>query len=202
MRKIVVAGIGTNVGKTIVSAIFVEALKADYWKPIQTGSEEDSDSKTIKQLISNKKTVIHKEAFSFKAPLSPHAAAALENSHIDSTKINLPSTNNHLIIEMAGGLLVPINYKELMIDLIQKWDVEIVLVSQNYLGSINHTLLSIEALRKRKCKILGVVFNGTPNEKTESAILTFGNVKKIGSVFPEDELNRLKILEYAKKMNL
>lgn len=155
-----ITGIGTNVGKTIVSAILTEALQADYWKPIQSGTIEGKDSDTIRSLISNPKTVIHPETYLLKEPLSPHFAAKLENVVIDLHNINLPATTNNLIIEGAGGLLVPINQTHYVIDIAKKFDCEIVLVISNYLGCINHALLSIDYLIKNNFKIHSLVFNG------------------------------------------
>src|SRR6202012_1239001 len=139
MRKIFVTGIGTDVGKTVVSAILTQALKADYWKPIQTGTEFDNDTERVKKLVSNTSSVFHSEAYRLKASLSPHAAAKAENTKIDLAEINIPETTHTLIIEGAGGLLVPLNEKYFVIDLIKKMNAETILVVQNYLGSINHT---------------------------------------------------------------
>src|ERR1035437_9180860 len=149
MRKIFVTGIGTDVGKTVVSAVLVEALKADYWKPIQTGNFFSTDTAKIKKWITNTESVIHPETYNLKQYMSPHAAAELEGVEIGLDNITLPPTNNTLIIEGAGGLMVPLNRKEFMIDMIGKFDAEVILVIQNYLGSINHSLLSIDAIKKR-----------------------------------------------------
>ncbi|MGZ5304921.1 MAG: dethiobiotin synthase, partial [Bacteroidia bacterium] len=173
-KLIFVTGIGTGIGKTIVSAILTEALKADYWKPIQTGNIGDSDSETVGNLISNTDSVIHKEAYSLKKPASPHAAATDENITIVEENIILPESQNKiLIIEGAGGLMVPLNDSFLMIDLIQKLKAEVVLVSANYLGSINHTLLSAEALKQRNIPVKGIVFNGEVYHEGEDFILNY-----------------------------
>jgi dethiobiotin synthetase len=178
-----VAGIGTNVGKTIVSAILTEALEADYWKPIQSGTIEGKDSETVKSLITNSKTVIHPETYLLKEPLSPHFAAKLENVEIDLNKIELPVSsslssrgksrddNKALIIEGAGGLLVPINDKHFVIDIAKKFDSEVVLVISSYLGCINHSLLSIDYLLRNNFKIHSLVFNGEFEEEVKSAII-------------------------------
>ncbi|HTA26441.1 MAG TPA: dethiobiotin synthase, partial [Bacteroidia bacterium] len=134
MRKIFITGIGTGVGKTIVSAIVTEALQADYWKPIQTGFGDGKDTDIIRGLISNKKTIIHPEAFCLAKPASPFAAAEEEGIKIEIKNIAIPKTENILVMEGAGGLMVPINEEELMIDMIEQWDAEVILVSQNYLG--------------------------------------------------------------------
>jgi dethiobiotin synthetase len=168
-----ITGIGTNVGKTVVSAILTEALQADYWKPIQSGTIEGKDSETVTSLISNSKTVIHPETYLLKQPLSPHFAAKLDGVTIEMEKLQLPTTCNHLIIEGAGGLLVPINKNEYVIDVAKKIDCEIVLVISSYLGCINHTLLSIEYLKRNNFKIYALVFNGDFDLEVKQSILDY-----------------------------
>jgi dethiobiotin synthetase len=170
MRPIFISGIGTEIGKTIVSAVLVEKLEADYWKPVQSGELDNSDSMLIERLISNKRTTIHPEAYRLTQPFSPHKSAALDGIHIDLDKIKLPKTDNQLIIEGAGGLMVPLNEKDLIIDLIKKLDAEVVLVSKNYLGSINHTLLSVELLKNRNIPIRKLIFSGESNQSSEDVI--------------------------------
>ncbi len=203
MRKIFITGIGTGVGKTLVSAIVTEALQADYWKPIQTGVDsEPKDSDTIRNLISNKKTIIHPEAYSLKKPASPFAAAEDEGIRIEIKNIALPKTDNILVIEGAGGLMVPINENELMIDMIEQWDAEVILVSQNYLGSINHTMLSCMALADRNLKVLGIVYNGEDNLMAERSILSFCDFPVIGRIKPETFITPEKVSAYAKTFTL
>ncbi len=185
MRKIFVAGIGTDVGKTIVCAVLTQALKADYWKPIQTGTEFDNDTDRVKKLVCNTITVFHKESCSFKASMAPYAAAKAESSFLDFEKITLPKTTNTLIIEGAGGLLVPLTEKHFVIDLIKKFEAETVLVVQNYLGSINHTLLSIEVLKNRNIPILGIIISGVPNVSSEEIIFQQSGLKLLGRVHKE-----------------
>ena len=168
-----ITGIGTNVGKTVVSAILTEALQADYWKPIQSGTIEGKDSETVTSLISNSKTVIHPETYLLKQPLSPHFAAKLDGVTIEMEKLQLPTICNHLIIEGAGGLLVPINKNENVIDVAKKIDCEIVLVISSYLGCINHTLLSIEYLKSNNFKIYALVFNGDFDLEVKQSILDY-----------------------------
>ena len=196
MRKIFITGIGTDVGKTIVSAIFTEAFKADYWKPIQCGLPRDSDA--IEDLISNIETETHPERFLFGNALSPHAAARSEKIEIKLSDFKLPSASNILVIEGAGGLMVPLNNKELVIDLINKFDAEVVLVVKNYLGNINHTLLSIEALKNRKIKIAGLVFNGKMLPLTEEVILKQSGLKCLLRIKEEKEITKAVVLRYAK----
>ena len=154
-----ITGIGTNVGKTIVSAVLTESLQADYWKPIQSGTNEGKDSDTIRDLISNSKTIIHPESYLLKQPLSPHFAAKIDGIEIEINKINVPITNNNnIIIEGAGGIFVPINENQFVIDIAKKIDCEIILVVSNYLGCINHTLLSLNYLISNHYKIKALVF--------------------------------------------
>lgn len=186
--KIFVTAIGTDCGKTLASAILVEAFKADYWKPIQAGSPGDSD--TVRALISNRETIIHPEAYYLKSPESPHSAAKKENIKIDLEKIIIPETSNDLIIEGAGGVLVPLNDHEYVIDIARKNEVPVVLVSNIYLGSINHTLLTIEELKRRGLVLKGIIFNGE-NAETENIILKKAGcpcmlkIKKEESITPE-----------------
>ncbi len=197
MRKIFVTGIGTDVGKTVVSAVLTEGMKADYWKPIQTGAAFGSDSEKIKRLVTNGVSQVHPEAYRFDAYVAPHAAASAEGKSIDFVQINLPKTDNTLIIEGAGGLLVPINDKYFMADLIKKLDAETILVSQNYLGNINHTLLSCEAMRSRGIKVLGIIFTGTENTSSENIILANAGYPLLGRVNREVSITPDVIKKYA-----
>ncbi|MEH3115988.1 dethiobiotin synthase [Pedobacter terrae] len=193
MNKYFITGIGTGIGKTLVSAILTEKLKADYWKPIQSGDLETSDSITINRLISNSRTVIHPESYRLTQPLSPHLSARLDGVEIDLNTINLPATNNNLIIEGAGGLMVPLNDNELIVDLIKKLEVEVILVSQNYLGSINHTLLSVNLLKQYEIPVKGIIFNGTENEETERYILRYTKIKKLGYIPSLNQIDSVHI---------
>ena len=188
-----VTGIGTEIGKTISSAVLVEKLKADYWKPIQAGDLDNSDTLKVQNLISNVISKFHPEVYRLTQPFSPHYSAELDGVDIDLNKIIIPQTNNSLIIEGAGGLMVPINRKDLMIDLIQKLDVEVILISKNYLGSINHTLLSIEALKWRNINVKGIIFNGVKNEASESIILERSQLNYLGRVSEMENMNKLAI---------
>jgi len=199
MRKIFVTGIGTDVGKTVVASVLVEALKADYWKPVQTGSFFSTDTSTVQKWVSNPESKFHPEGYSLKQYMSPHAAAELENVEISIASCKLPETDNTLIIEGAGGLMVPLNRKEFMIDMIEQYDAEVVLVVQNYLGSINHTLLSVDVLKHRKLKILGLVFNGPPHQLSEDIILDYCGLKVLGRINKEKELNAEVIASYARE---
>ena len=196
MHKIMVAGIGTDVGKTIVSAILTTLLKGAYWKPIQCGDEENSDTATIKRWLDSTYT-IHPPAYSLKAPLSPHHAARLESTSIGLDSITLPQTMRPLIIEGVGGILVPLTSKISSLDLFKSWDCQWVVVSRHYLGSINHTLLTLEVLKKLRLPILGIIFNGEPNPDSESAILEISQVPVLGRLLPEANLNPQTIQRYA-----
>jgi len=198
MRKIFITGIGTDVGKTVVAAVLTEALQADYWKPIQAGVEPITDSQVVKSLISNAKSIVHPEAVALKNAMSPHAAAVIENIEITFDKIKLPNTNNTLIIEGAGGLMVPINQSQLVVDLIPHFNAEVILVMKNYLGSINHTLLSIELLKQKQIKILGIIISGESNSVSEEFILNYCKLNLLGRVGWEKNLDKEIILKYSK----
>jgi len=158
--KFVICGTDTDIGKTLISSFFVRGLQSFYWKPIQSGIENETDSQSILRLSGVKKEKILKEAYIFKNPVSPHWAAELDEKIIDINLLDLPSINGSLVVETAGGLMVPITRDFLQIDQIKKWDLPVIIVSRSSLGTLNHTLLSIEALNKRNIKILGLVING------------------------------------------
>ncbi|QNJ97277.1 dethiobiotin synthase [Constantimarinum furrinae] len=191
-----ITGISTEVGKTIVSAMVTEALMADYWKPVQAGELENPDSGKVKDLISNSKSEFHKSAFELTSPMSPHAAAQVDGVSISLKSIHRPSTTNHLVIEGAGGLLVPINDKETMVDLIQPDD-KVILVSRHYLGSINHTLLSIELLKQRNLEVFGIIFSGSEHKSTESVIAKMTGVPILGRIDEEPYFDKNVVAEYA-----
>jgi dethiobiotin synthetase len=194
--KIFVTGIGTDVGKTIASSIITESLQADYWKPIQAGDLDNSDSHKIERYISNDKTVIHSNSYKLNTPASPHLAAEIDGITIDLAKIIVPETDNHLVIEGAGGLFVPLNNQDTIVDLIAP-DYKVVVVSRHYLGSINHTLLTIEALQNRKIKVAGIIFSGEQNQATESIILSKTGISFIGRIEQEPYFDQNVIKDYA-----
>ncbi|MEE3243258.1 MAG: dethiobiotin synthase, partial [Bacteroidota bacterium] len=150
-----ITGISTEVGKTVASAIVTEALEADYWKPIQAGDLDYSDTHKVKEFVANNKTVFHDNAFKLHTPMSPHAAADIDGVSIKASEIKRPETENNLVIEGAGGLLVPISETETILDLIQPED-KVIVVSRHYLGSINHTLLTIDKLKQAGKTIHGI----------------------------------------------
>ncbi len=194
--KLFITGISTDVGKTIASAIITEALEADYWKPIQAGDLDHSDSHKIQNYISNNKSVIHENSYKLNTAASPHLAAEKEGITIDLKNIIEPKTNNPLVIEGAGGVLVPLNSNDFVIDLVQP-DYKIIIVSRHYLGSINHTLLTIEAIKNRGLTIAGIIFNGNENKATESIILNHSKLKFIGRIQEEPYFDQNVISEYA-----
>ncbi|WP_394775174.1 dethiobiotin synthase [Flavobacterium sp.] len=201
--KIFVTGISTDVGKTIASAIIVEALEADYWKPIQAGDLENSDSHKVKNLLGchteqsrSAKSQFYPNAYALNTPASPHLAAEIDGIIIDLNKIVEPKTDNHLVIEGAGGIFVPLNENETIIDLIQP-DYKIIVVSRHYLGSINHTLLTIEAIRNRGFQVSGIIFSGSENKSTENIIINKTGIKLIGRIDQEPYFDQNVIKEYA-----
>lgn len=194
--KLFITGIGTDVGKTITSAIITQSLEADYWKPVQAGDLDNSDSHKIQRYISNDKTVIHENSYKLNTPASPHLAAKIDRITIDLKQITEPKTSNHLVIEGAGGLLVPLNDDDSIIDLI-KDDYKIILVSRHYLGSINHTLLSFEALKSRNLKVAGIIFSGDENPASEEIILNKTKAKFLGRIDNEPYFDQNVIQYYA-----
>jgi len=200
--RLFITGIGTEVGKTIASSILIEALKADYWKPIQAGELDNSDTIKVQHLISNTTSKFHKEAYQLNSPMSPHAAAERDNIEILLSNINPPKTNNHLIIEGAGGLLVPLNSSDCIIDIIPNLEAEVVIVSRHYLGSINHTLLTIQALKEKNISIKGIIFSGNKNKDTEEIILKMSGITLLFRINEETQFNKEIIKKYAQQITL
>lgn len=197
--KLFITGISTDVGKTVASAIITEALEADYWKPIQAGDLENSDTHKVRDYVSNEKSVFHKNSYALNTPASPHLAAELDKLRIDLNEIKEPeTTNENIVIEGAGGIFVPLNDTDMVVDLIQP-DYKVVVVSRHYLGSINHTLLTIEALKNRKINIAGIVFSGDENVATESIILNKTGINCIGRIEQEPYFDKNVIKEYAER---
>ena len=195
MNTYFVTGIGTDIGKTMVSAILVEALEADYWKPIQAGELEYCDTKKLQNLVSNSKSKFHSNSYALKTPMSPHAAAEIDGVTIVLKNIAIPKTKNHLIIEGAGGLLVPINDSETILDLI-KPNYKVIVVSRHYLGSINHTLLTVNLLKEKGLDV-SIVFSGKEHKSTESIIKKMTNIPIIGRINEEAYFDKNVIKEYA-----
>lgn len=188
LQPIFITGIGTGVGKTIISAIITEALKANYWKPIQAGFDDGTDALEVKQLVSNTDSLFFDEVYKLKLPASPHIAAREENIKIEMNdivssyqNISKNNANNNLIIEGAGGLLVPINDNEFIIDIIKNLNAKVILVSRNYLGSINHSLLTAQICKQQNIDVLGWVFNDQFMQY-EDEIVHWSGYTKIASV--------------------
>ncbi len=194
-KPIFITGIGTGIGKTIVSAIIVEKLKADYWKPIQSGDLETSDTLTVADLISNKTSVFHTETYRLSQPFSPHKSAAIDGVSIEAHKFIMPKTDNVLIIEGAGGLMVPLNNQFLIVDLIKQLNAEVILVSRNYLGSINHTLLSVFALKQWEVPIKGIVFNGAEDIYSKEYIVNYTGLEVLGHIPDYDVVDKNTIID-------
>jgi dethiobiotin synthetase len=196
MKKYFVTAISTDSGKTVVSAILTNALQADYWKPVQAGTEL-TDSNTIKALLRSNKSIIHEESYLLNLAASPHLSAKVQNTYIDMNAIQLPDTKgNDLIIEGAGGILVPLNETDCVADLIQQLDAEIILISNHYLGSINHTLLTAQELKRRNIYVKGIVFNGSLNEESERIILHKTGYRFLLRILPETVITKETIEKY------
>lgn len=194
MQPIFITGIGTGVGKTLIAAIVTEALQADYWKPVQAGFDDGTDALSVASVISNNNSVIHPELYKLKLPASPHIAAREEGIAIDLEKIKdhfdqLETKNSKLVIEGAGGLLVPLNENEFVMDLIKKLNAKIILVSRNYLGSINHSLLTARVCRENNLDVAGWIFNDQYMHY-ENEIVQWSGYKKIGSIPFAKEINK------------
>lgn len=201
-QTIIVAGIGTEIGKTVVSAILTKALKADYWKPIQSGDLDQGDAYWIQQWVKHPKLTIWPSTYRLSQPLSPHTAAELDGITIELNQFQKPESSNSLVIELAGGLMVPINDQQTNIDLIKSFNAPVILVSKNYLGSINHTLLSFELLKQKGIPVLGIVFNGPENTSGEKFILNYTQLPLLLRVNEEQSINEAAIDHYAQQVHL
>ena len=185
----VVAGTDTGIGKTVVSAALVQALDAHYWKPVQSGLDGETDTQAVCRLASIGAERVIPERYRLRAPLSPHRSAELDEMCIDPASLTLPSCPEPLVVELAGGLLVPLTRTHLQIELLAAWNVPVVLVARSGLGTINHSLLSIDALRQRAIPLLGLVFVGEPNADNERTILEFSQTRRIGRLPLLEPLN-------------
>ena len=194
--QFVICGTDTDIGKTLISSFFVRGLNSFYWKPIQSGIGSETDSQTVARLAKMNKSKIINEAYIFREPVSPHWAAEIDHKLINYQLLNLPKIDGSLIVETAGGLMVPITRNYLQIDQIKKWDIPVILVCKSGLGTLNHTLLSIEALKKRNIKILGLVINGKKHLDNPKTLTEFSNLPIIAE-FPyiqKIDSNHLDIL--------
>lgn len=197
MATIFITGISTEIGKTITSAIITEALKADYFKPVQAGDLDYTDTDKVKALISNTESIFHPSAYALHTPMSPHAAAKIDGVLIDPEKIEVPEVPRHLVMEGAGGLLVPLNDEHTILDLIQK-DFHVIVVSRHYLGSINHTLLTLHLLQQKGFQP-AIIFSGDEHPTTESIIVKMSNVPVIGRIDEEENFDKEVVQKYAER---
>jgi len=194
--KFIICGTDTDIGKTLISSFFVKGLNSFYWKPIQSGIELQTDSQTVEKLAQVSKEKIIKEAYVFTKPLSPHWAAEIDQKIINFDKLRLPKVQDSLIVETAGGLMVPITRNFLQIDQIKQWNLPVILVCKSSLGTLNHTLLSIEALQKRNINILGLVVNGEKHLDNPKTLVEFSRIPVIAEFpyIPKVDSNNLDIL--------
>ena len=205
-ERIFITGIGTGVGKTVTSACVVEALQADYWKPVQTGLTEGTDTDTVKSLISNPVSVCHREAYCLEAPASPHLAARLEDVNINVKRIlelahSIQPSSRSLVIEGAGGLMVPLTEQVFTIDFIQQLEAKVIIVAQNYLGSINHALLTAQVLRQRAIPVLGWIFSGEYHSN-ETEVIGWSGYPLLGRIPHTALVDRAFVKEQAEKLSL
>lgn len=187
MKRFFVTGIGTGVGKTLAAAVITEALGADYWKPVQTGPDEERDMDVVRRFVRNASSRFHPEAYHFKTPASPHLAAARENARINLDAICLPASHNpYVVVEGAGGLLVPLNAQHYVIDIAKRLEAQVILVCRSYLGCINHSLLSLDYLQRHGFQVGGLVLNGDFDPLVKSAIVSYTSAPVVAQL-PELE---------------
>jgi len=178
MRKpLIITGTDTGIGKTIFAAALTRALQATYWKPVQCGLDEETDSEIVHRLSGCE---VLPEAYRLAMPASPHLAAEAEKVMISAAALDLPDVSGPLIIEGAGGVMVPLNREMLFLNMFSRWKAPVILCARTRLGTINHTLLSLHALRHAGCEVLGVAFIGAPEEAVEASIAAFGKVRRLG----------------------
>lgn len=186
--RFVISGTDTGIGKTVFAAALTHALRAFYWKPIQSGLEEETDSATVERLGGAPRARILPEAYRLKMPASPHLSARLDNVAIDPALLLPPETEGPLVIEGAGGLLVPLTDELLFADIFARWQIPLILCARTALGTINHTLLSLEALRLRAIPVHGLVFIGDENAENERVITDIGGVRRLGRLLHLPEM--------------
>lgn len=187
--RIVVTGTDTGIGKTVFSAALAGALDANYWKPVQSGLEEETDSQAVQRMLGLAADRILPERYSLKTPASPHLAADIDGVSIDIAALRLPEVPGPLVVEGAGGLMVPLTREVTYIDVFARWGVPLVLCARTSLGTINHTLLSIEAIRARGIPLLGVAFLGDSMPDSEAIITELGHVRRLGRLPRLESLN-------------
>jgi len=181
--QFIICGTDTDVGKTLISSFFVRGLNCFYWKPIQSGIQGETDSEYVQRVSQISPKKILKEAYVFNEPVSPHWAAEIDNVKLIKSNLNLPNIEKNLLVETAGGLMVPLTRDFLQIDQIKIWNLPVILVCRSSLGTLNHTLLSIEALKKRKINILGLIINGKKHLDNPQTLKLFSGLPIIAE-FP------------------
>lgn len=196
MSRYVVTGTDTGVGKTVIAAALAAHLGARYWKPVQAGLEDETDSEVVRRLTEGRAQVLP-EAYHLTTPCSPHEAARADGVRIDPAALALPPGDGPLIVEGAGGVLVPVNDEMLYADLFALWRLPVILVARTTLGTINHSLLSLEALRARGLDVAGVIFSGEENLASEAAITRFGHCRHLGRLPRLDPLTPSSLAEGA-----
>lgn len=192
---IVVAGTDTDVGKTVFCAALTSALDGYYWKPIQAGRSPETDSQVVRRLGDIPDARILPERYVFDLAASPHLAAERENITIDVASLSLPSRDSTVVVELAGGLMVPLTRDTLQIELLTRWKAPVILCARTALGTINHSLLSIAALKQRAIPILGVAFVGEQNPDSENTIASFGGVRRLGRLPLVDSLDAQSLMQ-------
>lgn len=195
-HQLIVGGSGTGVGKTLVAAILAQALEADYWKPVQAGSLDRTDSDVVRDLVAGSPVRIHPEAFRLTRAMSPHAAAAIDGRRIERDRL-VPPAAPRLIIELAGGMMSPLRIDFLNVDYAASIGAPLVIVSKHYLGSINHTLLTIHACRSYGIDVAGIVFNGDAAPATEEAIAESSGIASLGRIASEPLADAAFVRRYA-----
>lgn len=196
----IITGTDTGIGKTVASAMLVQGLEYNYWKPIQSGIEDGGvDTRRVQKMTDLPDDRFLPERYVFSEPLSPHRAAELDDSFVDLDNLEPPLTERPLIIEGAGGLMVPLTRKNLLINQFKKWDVPLILCARTGLGTINHTLLSLEAIWARDIKLHGIIFIGENNDDNMTTIHEFSGAKVLGHIPMLDEINSSSLQTVFKK---
>jgi dethiobiotin synthetase len=205
-QRIFITGIGTGVGKTLTAAIVTEALQADYWKPVQTGLKEGTDTDTVRSLLSNPLSVCHREAYCLEEPASPHLAARMEEVTINVKRIlevadSIQPANRPLVIEGAGGLMVPLNEQTFTIDFIKQLNARVIIVAQNYLGSINHALLTARVLQQSGIPVWGWIFSGEEHTN-EAEVVNWSGFSQLGRIPFTGLIDKAFVKEHAERLSL
>ena len=199
-EKFFVTGTDTGIGKTIVSTMLMSALDATYWKPIQAGLDDETDTEFVQRVSEADDSRIIPERYRLETPMSPHGAADIDGLSISLNDFELPQfKTKHLIVEGAGGLIVPINWKDTVLDMIEQMKLPVLLVARSSLGTLNHTLLSIEALRSRNIDVFGIILNGEEHHHNKKTIEHFSNVP-VGEIFLVETVNRYSLIEEFKRL--